>query len=65
MAEKTLQAKRYSQAVFEIAKERNEFDKWQGDLQRIAALAQNSELVAVMENPKFPLKRSTNSWISS
>jgi F-type H+-transporting ATPase subunit delta len=56
LAEKTLQAKRYSQAIFEIAKERNEFDKWQEDLHKIAVLAQNSEFVAVMENPKFPIE---------
>jgi F-type H+-transporting ATPase subunit delta len=55
LAEKSLQAKRYSQAIFEIAKERNEFDKWQENLRKIAAIAQNSEFMEVMENPKFPI----------
>jgi F-type H+-transporting ATPase subunit delta len=54
LAQKTLQAKRYAQAIFEIAKEHDEFDKWQGDLQRIAVLAQNPEFVSVMGNPKIP-----------
>jgi F-type H+-transporting ATPase subunit delta len=54
LAEKTLHAKRYSQAIFEIAKERNAFDKWQENLQKIGALAQNLEFVSVMENPQFP-----------
>jgi F-type H+-transporting ATPase subunit delta len=53
LAESTLQSKRYSQAVFEIAKENNELDKWKNDLERISSLAQNRELVSIMENPKF------------
>ena len=56
MAEVTLQAKRYSQAVFEIARERNELDKWQGDLQKLAHLAQNPEFVSVIDNPKFSIE---------
>lgn len=56
MAAKTLKAKRYSQAIFEIAKERDAFDKWQENLQNIAILAQNPEFVSVMENPKFSLE---------
>ena len=53
MAESTLRSKRYSQAVFEIARKNNELDKWNHDLERIAALAQNQEFVSIMENPKF------------
>lgn len=53
MAESTLQSKRYSQAVFEIAQEHDELDKWKNDLERIAVLARNSDFVSVMENPKF------------
>ncbi len=56
MAEKTIHAKRYSEAIFEIAKERNTFDKWQENLQKVALLAQNSEFVSVMENPKFSVQ---------
>jgi F-type H+-transporting ATPase subunit delta len=47
------QVKRYSQAIFEIAQEHNELEKWKNDLQKISSLAHNSELVAVMENPKY------------
>lgn len=53
MAASTLRSKRYSQAVFEIARENNELDKWDNDLKRIAALAQTREFVSIMENPKF------------
>jgi F-type H+-transporting ATPase subunit delta len=53
LATKILQAKRYAQAIFEIAQERKETDKWQIDLQRAAALTGNPEFVAVMDNPRF------------
>ena len=46
-------AKRYSQAVFEIALERNELDTWQADLEKIASLGEDATLVAWFESPKF------------
>jgi len=45
-------ARRYSQAVFDIARERNELDRWQSDLRKIATLADDAELIALLENPK-------------
>jgi F-type H+-transporting ATPase subunit delta len=48
-----LQAKRYSQAIFEIAIENNEFDNWQIDLHKLDELANTNEFVSIMENPKF------------
>ena len=59
MAGETTQAKRFARAVFEIAQERNEFEKWQSDLQKIALLADAGELAAVMENPKFSFAEKT------
>lgn len=53
MVESTLQAKRFSQAVFEIARERQDFGKWGNDIQRIAALARNYEYLSVIQNPKY------------
>jgi len=46
-------AKRYAQAVFELALERKELDRWQSDLRKIANLAEDAALSAVLENPKF------------
>ncbi len=54
MAENLSRAKRYSQAVFEIAQEHQELDKWQSDLQKLAVLTQNPDFISVMENPRFP-----------
>ncbi|GAH57989.1 unnamed protein product, partial [marine sediment metagenome] len=34
-------AKRYSQAVFNIALEKDELDRWQSDLRKIASLGED------------------------
>ena len=46
-------AKRYAQAVFEIALGRKELDRWQSDLRTIASLGEDSTVIAWLENPKF------------
>jgi F-type H+-transporting ATPase subunit delta len=45
-------ARRYSQAVFNIARERGELDRWQSELRRIATLGGDAQLLALLENPK-------------
>ncbi len=45
-------ARRYSQAVFEIALERKELDKWQSDLKKIAGLSEDTAFITLLENPK-------------
>ncbi len=45
-------ARRYSQAVFEMALEAKELDRWQSDLRQIASLAENATLIAFLESPK-------------
>ena len=46
--------KRYAQAAFELALERNELEGWQKGLTKIADLATNEELMALLENPRLP-----------
>jgi len=46
-------AKRYAQAVFEIALKANELDRWQSDLQKIASLSKDATVVGFCESPKF------------
>lgn len=48
-----IRARRYAQAVFEIALERQELDKWQSDLGMIASLGEDAALIALLENPKI------------
>ena len=47
-------AKRYSQAVFEIAQEKGELDSWQSNLERVTRLGDDVALVTLLENPKLP-----------
>lgn len=53
-------AKRYAQAVFEIALERNEFESWQEGLKKIVDLTTDNKLMALLENPSlsFAAKKS-------
>jgi len=46
-------AKRYAQAVFSIAMEKKELDRWQSDLRKIAGLVEDGTIVAVLESPKI------------
>lgn len=53
MASNMLRAKRYSQAVFQIAVQRKEIERWQGDLRKMAAAAKNVDLSGAINNPRF------------
>lgn len=46
-------AKRHAEAVFEIASERNELEKWRSDLELMAAVLGSPELIPVLESPKI------------
>jgi F-type H+-transporting ATPase subunit delta len=52
--------KRYAQAAFELALERDELDGWQTGLKQIAGIAQDEKLVALLENPKLPFAAKEN-----
>jgi len=45
-------ARRYSQAVFRIALEEKELNRWQSDLRKIASLVNDAALFALLENPE-------------
>ena len=46
-------ARRYSQAVFEIALDKKELDRWQSDLRKIARLSEDATFIAFLESPRF------------
>ncbi len=52
-------ARRYAQAVFEIALEKKELERWQADLQKVAAAVSDSTFLAVLENPKIKLEEKS------
>lgn len=47
-----VQAKRYAQAVFEIAQERKELDRWQSDLNKIVDLIQDETIYTFLASPR-------------
>ena len=50
---KRVYAKRYSQAVFYIALEAKELDRWHADLRKIADLGEDAAITFWLQNPKL------------
>lgn len=46
-------ARRYSKAIFEIALEKKELDRWQSDLSKIVSLGEDAATVSLLENPRL------------
>ena len=52
-------ARRYSQAVFRMALDKKELNRWQADLRKIARLATDDALFKLLENPEVSLDEKT------
>jgi F-type H+-transporting ATPase subunit delta len=50
---RTAQAKRYAQAVFELAQQKGELDRWLSDLRALATLDHNDIFVKALETPNL------------
>ena len=50
---KRFHAGRYARAVFEIALEKKELDRWQSDLSKMASLGKDADIMQLLENPKI------------
>ena len=46
-------AKRYAQAIFAIALEKQELEQWQSDLGKLARLGEDEAIIMLLENPKL------------
>jgi F-type H+-transporting ATPase subunit delta len=46
-------ARRFAQAVFEIAREKNELDRWQADLEKVTGAMADDTFLAAMDSPKI------------
>jgi len=46
-------ARRYAQAVFQIALEKNELERWQSDLEKITDIVSDATVQSALENPKL------------
>lgn len=49
-------ARRYARAVFEIALESDELERWQADLEKIVQAIAEPEIKAFLENPRVPFE---------
>ncbi|KPK23244.1 MAG: hypothetical protein AMJ70_04000, partial [Dehalococcoidia bacterium SG8_51_3] len=45
-------SKRYAQAVFEIASEAGELERWQSDLERMVQTVKDDDIRTFLENPR-------------
>jgi F-type H+-transporting ATPase subunit delta len=49
-------ARRYSQAIFRMALQEKDLNRWQSDLRRVTALMKDSALFSLVTNPKITWK---------
>ncbi|MHB8515216.1 MAG: F0F1 ATP synthase subunit delta [Dehalococcoidia bacterium] len=54
MAARSPSARRYAQAVFDLADEEETFDRWAADLGVIAAFAQEVDVAEILASPRVP-----------
>lgn len=54
----TISARRYAQAIFQIAQAKNNLDEWKKELRKLADLVKDREIVDLIDHPKvaFNLK---------
>ena len=50
----TVSARRYAQAIFQIAQEKNELDKWRDELGKMTGILKLPELIDLLEAAKVP-----------
>ncbi len=51
-----ISVRRYAQAMFDIALEKKELDRWQSDMEKVARLGQDATIAAYLGNPKVPFE---------
>ena len=62
---KTVSARRHAQAVFELALEKGELEKWQADLELIGVALTDPQLARLLENKSLVTNFSFNSEIKN
>ncbi len=53
---RTVTAMRHARAAFDIAREKNRLGEWQDDLEQVASLTADSDVLAFLEDPKIHTK---------
>ena len=57
---KGISGRRHAQAVFRIALETGELERWQADLEKMGNVLQDKDLVSFLENPKVSLESKSD-----
>jgi len=57
---KKANARRYAQAVFELALEANKLEQWQADLQVISEATGDEAVLTFLESPKISIEKKTS-----
>ena len=50
----TISARRYAQAIFQIAQAKNNLDEWKKELRKLADITQDKEVTDLIDHPKVP-----------
>lgn len=53
----TISARRYAQAIFQIAKAKNNLDEWGKDLKKITEVIKDQKVIDIMDDPKVPFTK--------
>ena len=57
---KGISGRRHAQAVFRIALETGQLERWQADLEKMGSVLQDKDLVSFLEHPKVSLERKSD-----
>ena len=57
---RTVTAMRHARAAFDIAREKDRLDEWQADLEQVAGLAADADVLAFLESPKIHFKKKAD-----
>ncbi|RPJ61368.1 MAG: ATP synthase F1 subunit delta [Dehalococcoidia bacterium] len=50
----TISARRYAQAIFQIAEENKNLDEWEKELRKLAEITKDREVLDLIDHPKVP-----------
>jgi F-type H+-transporting ATPase subunit delta len=50
----TISARRYAQAIFQIAEENKNLDEWEKELRKLAEISKDREVLDLIDHPKVP-----------
>lgn len=56
----TISARRYAQAIFQIAEEKKNLDEWKTELRKLADVTKDREVLDLIDHPKVPFSMKSD-----